>query len=147
MSELINESTPIKELIIHTDGGSRGNPGHSAVGVVIFNATREHLESFGEYIGITTNNQAEYKAVIEAIKAAEKYQPQIIHFYLDSLLIVNQLKGIYRVKNAELQPLHAEIRRLVGNIAATFEYVPRKQNEMADIEVNKALDNYLADSR
>jgi ribonuclease HI len=144
MPALINAVEPQKELIIHTDGGSRGNPGPSAIGVVIFTSNREHLESFGKYIGETTNNQAEYAAVIEGLKAAEKYEPEEIHFYLDSQLVVNQLNGVYRVKNAEIIPVFAEAKKLAEGKRVTFEHVMREHNQMADVEVNRALDSHLA---
>lgn len=140
MSTLINEMTPIKELIIHTDGGSRGNPGPSAIGVVISTSESNHIESYGKYIGITTNNQAEYQAVVDAVKAALKYKPEKVTFYLDSELVVKQLKGIYKVKNAEIKPLHEDILRMTTGMKVTFNHVLRKFNTLADIEVNKALD-------
>lgn len=144
MAHLINAITPQSELIINTDGGSRGNPGPSAVGVVISTPGDKHIESFGRYIGETTNNQAEYTAVIDALKAAAKYQPQKIQFYLDSELVVKQLKGEYKVKNVDLQPLHAEIMKRTQGMEIVFTHVLRAQNTLADIEVNKALDEHLS---
>ncbi|HSX41391.1 MAG TPA: ribonuclease HI family protein [Candidatus Saccharimonadales bacterium] len=141
---LINAVSPQKELVIHTDGGSRGNPGHSAIGVVITTPEGEHLESFGNYIGITTNNQAEYAAVVAALKSAEKYDPQKIDFYLDSELVVKQLKGEYRVKNAELASIFTDIQKRTENLEVSFQHVLREHNQLADIEVNKALDEELA---
>jgi ribonuclease HI len=84
MSELINSFAPEPELVINTDGGARGNPGPAGIGVVISTPEGRHLESFGKYIGETTNNQAEYLAVVEALKAAAKYQPTKLRFILDS---------------------------------------------------------------
>jgi ribonuclease HI len=144
MSALINAMTPQPELIINTDGGSRGNPGHSAVGVVITTPDGQHLESFGRYIGVTTNNQAEYTAVLDGLEAAAKYQPRKLQFLLDSELVVKQLKGEYRVKNAELQPLHAQIRQQIEGMDVSFGHVLRAKNRLADIEVNRALDAQLA---
>jgi ribonuclease HI len=146
MSQLINAITPQSELIIHTDGGSRGNPGPSAVGVVITTPGGDHLESFGEYIGETTNNQAEYSAVVAALKAATKYQPKKIDFYLDSELVVKQLKGEYRVKNSELKPLYADIIKSTSDLDVSFSHVLREHNKLADIEVNKALDEQAANA-
>ena len=141
MTELINSLTKQAELVIHTDGGSRGNPGPSAIGVVIDTPDGKHLESFGEYIGKTTNNQAEYKAVIAGLKAAPKYEPKTLRFFLDSELVVKQLNGVYRMKNPDLSPLHQEIKRLEEGFGeVTFQHVLRAQNYLADIEVNKALD-------
>ncbi len=140
MAHLINAVTPQKELVIHTDGGSRGNPGPSAIGVVITTPKGKHVESFGKYLGVTTNNQAEYSAVLAAIKAAEKYQPQILHFFLDSELVVKQITGIYKVKHGELRTLYDEVHKLIGGLSVTFQHVRREENQLADIEVNKALD-------
>jgi ribonuclease HI len=144
MSPLINAITPQPELVVHTDGGSRGNPGPSALGVVIDTPDGKHLESFGSYLGETTNNQAEYRAVIAGLEAVKKYQPQKLEFVLDSELVVKQLKGEYRVKNADLQPLHAEIKHLSRDYEVSFRHVLRAENHLADIEVNKALDERLA---
>ncbi|HUC87256.1 MAG TPA: ribonuclease HI family protein [Candidatus Saccharimonadales bacterium] len=140
MSPLINAVSPQAELLIHTDGGSRGNPGPSAIGVVITTPNGKHVESFGKYLGITTNNQAEYSAVVAAIKAAEKYQPQKLDFILDSELVVKQLNGVYRVKHGELRVLYDEVQKLIGGMQVSFSHVLRSQNQLADIEVNKALD-------
>ncbi|TAK88961.1 ribonuclease HI family protein [Patescibacteria group bacterium] len=143
MAHLLNAPVEIKHLVIHTDGGSRGNPGPSAVGVVISTPDDDHIESFGRYIGETTNNQAEYTAVIGALAAAKKYKPSKIELILDSELVVKQLRGEYKVKNVDLQPLHADIMKKVGGLEVTFKHVLRSENKLADIEVNKALDEHL----
>jgi ribonuclease HI len=140
MPHLINAITKQPELVIHTDGGSRGNPGPSAIGVVINAPDGKHLESFGEYIGNTTNNQAEYRAVIGALKAVTKYEPKRLHFFLDSELVVKQLNGLYRMKNPDLKPLFGEVKALAAPYDVSFEHVLRIKNHMADLEVNKALD-------
>jgi len=144
MSTLINAITPQKHLVIHTDGGSRGNPGPSAIGVVITTPDEKHIESFGRYIGETTNNQAEYAAVITALKEAAKYQPQKIDFFLDSELVVKQLTGIYKVKHPEMRILFHEVKALSGDLDISFKHVLREHNRGADIEVNKALDEHAA---
>jgi ribonuclease HI len=146
MPHLINAITKQPELVIHTDGGSRGNPGPSAIGVVINTPDGKHLESFGKYIGETTNNQAEYRAVIEAFKAIKKYQPQRLQFFLDSELVVKQLNGVYRMKNPDLTPLFHEIKSLSADYEVSFEHVLRIKNHLADIEVNKALDEVASSS-
>jgi ribonuclease HI len=140
MPHLINAITKQPELVIHTDGGSRGNPGPSAIGVVINAPDGAHLESFGQYIGETTNNQAEYRAVVAALKAVTKYQPQRLRFFLDSELVVKQLNGAYRMKNPDLKPIFDEVKALAASYDVTFEHVLRIENHLADIEVNKALD-------
>lgn len=144
MVDLINAESAQRELVINTDGGSRGNPGPAAIGVVISTPDGAHLESFGEYIGETTNNQAEYSAVVRAIEEAAKYRPTRIRFLLDSELVVKQLNGQYKVKNADLMPLYSKIVQHIHNQEVTFKHVRREQNTLADIEVNKALDNHLA---
>lgn len=132
-------------LTIHTDGGARGNPGPAAIGVVI-----DGVASFGKKIGETTNNVAEYTAVIEALRYLRDQASQFAddkekaaHFYLDSLLVVNQLKGIFKVKEAHLRELLMAIRVLEGQVggAITYTHVRREENKEADKLVNQALDN------
>ncbi len=131
-----------KTLIIYTDGGSRGNPGPSASGYVILNHDESRvLERGGEYLGIMTNNQAEYHAVTHGLEAARKFQPQHLSFCIDSLLVVNQLNGVYKVKNKELRPMYETIQDLSGGFGSVeFTHVNREHNRMADEEVNKILD-------
>jgi ribonuclease HI len=136
--------TQVKDLIIFTDGGSRGNPGPSAAGVVIMDSNREVLEAFGSYLGIGTNNRAEYTALKLALAAAEKYRPTRIKCFMDSELVVRQLNGVYKVKNIELKPINAEIRRLAEPYEVSFEHVYREHNQLADKQVNLAIDEALA---
>lgn len=132
------------KLVIHTDGGSRGNPGQAAVGVVIESSKGETIE-LGRRLGIKTNNEAEYMAVIVALEEVinRKITPEQISFVLDSLLVVNQLKGSYKVKQAHLQELLSKIRKLETQIGAKMAYshVLRGENREADRLVNEALDN------
>lgn len=144
MNQLINSTVLSAELVIHTDGGSRGNPGPSAIGVVIDTPKGDHIESYGKYIGTATNNQAEYAAVISALKEAAKYQPKKIQFFLDSELVVKQLTGVYKVKHPEMRLLFHEIQSLITGLEVTFSHVMREQNQLADIEVNRALDAHEA---
>lgn len=130
----------IDELIVHTDGGSRGNPGPSAVGVVIKTVDGTVIESYGQYIGDTTNNQAEYRGVIHALTLIEKYAPKKVKFVLDSELVVKQINGIYKMKNADLKPLWQEIKDKTAGKDFIFTHVLRAENKLADAEVNKALD-------
>lgn len=137
-------------LIIHTDGGARGNPGPAAVGVVIEEAGNIIAE-FGKKIGETTNNVAEYMAVIEAFKkvislsaqAGEKLKVKSIYFYLDSTLVVNQLNGVFKIKDARLRNLMLSVRILEQQAGGVITYtaVRREQNTRADYFVNKALDS------
>lgn len=127
-------------LKIFTDGGSRGNPGPSASGVVILTPDDEVLEAFGVFLGHNTNNFAEYSALKFGLEAVGKYQPEVVECYLDSELVVKQLNGIYRIKNPELRPIFNEIQALSKRFTASFTHVRREYNRLADAEVNKALD-------
>ncbi len=132
-------------LTINTDGGSRGNPGPSASAFVIYDESGKLLESGGAYIGITTNNQAEYMAVELALKAAQQFATQndTILFNIDSLLVVNQLNGLYKVKNRELWPMNQQIRELMKHFAhVQFRHIPREENAAADGKVNEILDQH-----
>ncbi|PJE76228.1 ribonuclease H [Candidatus Uhrbacteria bacterium CG10_big_fil_rev_8_21_14_0_10_48_11] len=129
-------------LHIHTDGGSRGNPGPAALGVYITDEKGTELIAFGKYLGITTNNQAEYSALIAALEEAKKMSPSTVHCFLDSELVVKQIKREYRVKNVELQPLFLKVWNLASSFPKiTFTHVPRERNKEADRQVNIALDS------
>lgn len=135
------------KYIVHTDGGARGNPGPAAIGVVI-EADGETIASFGMRIGETTNNVAEYTAVIEALRWLRSSSPinpfthQPIHFYLDSNLVVQQLNGMFKVKDARLRELVMQIRLLEQEVGGevTYTYIPRERNKRADLLVNCALE-------
>lgn len=131
-------------LHLFTDGGSRGNPGHAAIGCVLVDPLTESvIREHCERIGIETNNVAEYRALIEGLKIAAQYHPNRLVCHLDSELIVKQLSGEYQVRMATLQPLFQEIRALSKEFSAiTFEHVPREDNHHADALVNKALDEH-----
>lgn len=132
-----------KNLSVYTDGGSRGNPGPSAVGVIIKNQDEEIIFKSGKYIGETTNNVAEYTAVITALEwLVENNTSDQINFYSDSLLIVNQLKGIYRIKDKKLIALSIRVKGLEKIISSKiiFHYLVRENNKLADALVNKTLD-------
>lgn len=130
-------------LTIHTDGGARGNPGPAAIGVVI-KEEGKLIHQFGETIGETTNNVAEYTAVIKALEWCKKRgnHPSSIHFFLDSLLVVQQLNGIYKIKDAKLRDLSFQIRILENEVGGVITYraVRRELNKEADCMVNQALD-------
>ncbi len=144
-NDVIKSTEKQRSLKIFTDGGSRGNPGPSASGFVIMNVTDEIIEEGGEYLGVTTNNQAEYQAVKLAIQSALKYDPSEVHFFIDSLLVVNQMKGVYKIKNRDLWPIHSDIKRLAENFdKVTFTHVRRELNKLADAKVNEVLDSHAA---
>lgn len=129
-------------LHLFTDGGSRGNPGQAAIGVVLLDPLKnEVLREYGEAIGIQTNNIAEYQALITGLKIAQEFCPNHLICHLDSELVVKQLSGEYRVKMPTFTPLIQEINELKSSFPnVTFVYIPRQKNERADILVNKALD-------
>jgi ribonuclease HI/ADP-ribose pyrophosphatase YjhB (NUDIX family) len=135
------KNTSENAVTIFTDGGSRGNPGPSAAGYVIINAEQEAIAEGGEYLGITTNNQAEYQGVRLGFEKAIELGFKTIHFKIDSMLVVNQMKGLYKIKNRELWPIHERIRELMKQVdTVTFSHVQREFNQLADGMVNKTLD-------
>jgi len=132
------------EVKIFSDGGSRGNPGPSASGFVILDLEDNILVDKGVYLGITTNNQAEYMALKLALEECLKMGIVEAQVYLDSLLVVNQIKGIFKVKNRDLWPIHDAIKQLAQQFKKiTFSHVPREFNKLADAAVNRALDQQL----
>lgn len=137
----VAESTDLHHAIIYSDGGSRGNPGPSASGFVIMNDREHVIHEGGMYLGITTNNQAEYHGVRLALEKAKEMGVKTVDFRLDSLLVVNQVNGVYKIKNRELWPINERIRELVADFdKVTFTHVRREFNQLADGMVNKILD-------
>ncbi len=132
----------IKEAKLYTDGGSRGNPGPSAGAYVIFDLDDTIVEKNGYYIGITTNNQAEYQALRRGLERARDLNIRKLHVYMDSLLVINQMKGLFKVKNRELWAVYEAASQLVIESfeSVTFTHVPREFNKDADAEVNRVLD-------
>ena len=132
----------MQKYTVYTDGGARGNPGPAAIGIII--KSHEKTETYKEKIGITTNNIAEYTAILKAIEILEKKSKTCeikVEFFLDSELVVKQLKGIYKIKNNELKKIHDEIKKFTKIIKnAEFTNIPREQNKEADALVNEALD-------
>jgi ribonuclease HI/pterin-4a-carbinolamine dehydratase len=126
------------------DGGSRGNPGPSASGFVILDMEDNVLVDKGVYLGITTNNQAEYTSLKLALEECLKMGVKEAQVYMDSLLVVNQMKGIFKVRNRELWPIHDAIKKLAAKFdEISFSHVPREFNKLADAAVNRALDEEL----
>jgi len=139
-----------KKFIIHTDGGSRGNPGDAAIGIVIEEENGSLKKEYGEYIGRATNNEAEYKAVIFALKKLKQLvgkdaiQEAKIEILVDSELLERQVNGHYKVMEPNIQPLFLEVWNLkvdFNNIK--FKHIPREKNREADRMVNAALDKEL----
>lgn len=132
-------------IVIYSDGGSRGNPGPSAAGYVVLNAQQDVIAEGGEYLGITTNNQAEYQGVRLGLEKAIELGYKKVDFKLDSMLVVNQMKGFYKIKNRELWPINERIRMLMTQFdRVTFTHVNRQLNQLADGMVNKTLDAHKA---
>lgn len=138
----------IKKLLLNTDGGSRGNPGPAAYGYVVYDITNQDgaviiLEKCGNYLGITTNNIAEYQGLIDGIKWVKTHHPEVeLSIKMDSLLIVNQVKGLYKVKSPGLYPKWEEARELLSSFKVwTIEHTYREGNTLADSLVNETLDS------
>ncbi len=130
-----------KHLFIYTDGASRGNPGNASIGVVIKNDQNEIIKTVSEYLGIATNNKAEYMALIRALQEAKQFSPLAVDFYLDSQLIVRQITGQYKVKDAGLIPLYRQAKALYMEYPhASISHIPREENNEADALANEALD-------
>ncbi|MEO6835281.1 MAG: ribonuclease HI family protein [Candidatus Tumulicola sp.] len=129
------------EATLFADGGSRGNPGPAASGAVLLDSSGEVTEEVGAYLGIATNNVAEWTALVIGLEAAAKRGIRRLAIRLDSELVVKQLRGEYRVKHADLQPLHRRALALVRRFEhIDLRHVPRKQNVLADRLVNRVLD-------
>ncbi|MGY4893914.1 MAG: reverse transcriptase-like protein [Candidatus Saccharimonadota bacterium] len=140
----VNKSSD-DSIVIYSDGGSRGNPGPSAAGYVVLNMQQEVIAEGGEYLGITTNNQAEYQGVRLGLEKAIELGYKKVDFKIDSMLVVNQMKGYYKIKNRELWPINERIRALMTKFdRVTFTHVNRQFNQLADGMVNKTLDAHKA---
>lgn len=134
------------KLLLCTDGGSRGNPGPAAYGFVVQDISLDAvkiLEKCGNYLGVTTNNQAEYAGLINGLKwVVQNYPDTYLRVQMDSLLIVSQVKGDYKVKHPDILPRYLEAMDLLGKLKSyTILYVPRAENALADSLVNAALDS------
>jgi len=130
------------EATLFADGGSRGNPGPAASGAVLLDPSGELLEEVAAYLGIATNNVAEWTALVIGLEAAAKREVRRLAVRLDSELVVKQLRGEYRVKKAELQPLHKRALVLLRRFERVdVRHVPRKENALADSLVNRILDH------
>jgi ribonuclease HI len=129
------------QVKLFADGGSRGNPGPSASGSLITDPDDNKISERGVYLGITTNNQAEYQGLLTGLELAKKVGAKRVDCYLDSNLIVNQMKGRFRVKNQGLKPLYEQAKKLAGTFdRITFTHVYREYNGLADKIVNDVLD-------
>jgi ribonuclease HI len=134
----------VDTILVYCDGGSRGNPGPAAIGAVILDAGEQpprRLATVSERIGVATNNVAEYQALITALERAREYAARAVRVRADSELVIRQLEGRYRVKNAGLKPLYDRARALLADYAEVdLAHVRREHNVDADALVNAALD-------
>ena len=140
--EIPTQAMLLEEAKMFTDGGSRNNPGDSACAFVICNMDGTVVEKSGYYMGIATNNQAEYYGMIKGLERARDLGINKVNINSDSQLVVNQMNGFYKVKNQELAPLHQQLKELGDSFEKiSFSYVPRELNKIADKEVNRILDD------
>ena len=132
------------EVVVFSDGGARGNPGPAAIGAVVLDPSTTpptRLAEVSERIGSTTNNVAEYEALIAGLEAAREFPSRAIRVRSDSMLVIEQLKGKWRVKQSHLRPLHSRALGLLDDYEEVdLAHVPREQNTEADALVNAALD-------
>jgi ribonuclease HI len=140
------ETTVLTEAQLYADGGSRGNPGPSASGYVLMDMSGKVVFEEGVFLGVTTNNQAEYQALKLGLEhALHDFHAREVHVYMDSMLVVNQMKGIFKIKNRDLWPVHNACLELVHKFEkVSFDHVPRELNKAADEAVNTALDKALS---
>ena len=141
MTDLFSALEPT-DIVAYIDGGARGNPGPAGFGVRIESKDGALVEEFSEAIGVATNNVAEYRGLLAALEWARAHHVTAVHIRSDSLLLVQQMLGNYKVKNAGLQPLHAKARLLAHEVGGvTFEHVRRESNKHADGLANTAMDD------
>src|SRR5450755_1886317 len=138
---------PAHYLIAHSDGGARGNPGPAGYGVVIKDQAGRPVAALSEYLGHQTNNFAEYQGLIAALEYAIAHGPKALKLISDSELLVRQIKGIYKVKNAVLQDLHGRAKELIAKLAwFSIGHAFREQNQDADRLANEAMDKGMGRS-
>ncbi|OQD45064.1 hypothetical protein BIY37_10455 [Candidatus Brocadia sapporoensis] len=134
----------MSELIIHTDGASRGNPGKAGIGVAIFNEDYQLVEDVCRFIGKATNNVAEYQAMILAAQKAIVYRAKKVIFKTDSELLVRQLNGVYRVKSSNILSLYGDLVTLLNKIPIwKIQHVRREENIIADALANRGIDSMI----
>lgn len=134
----------MKTLRLFTDGASRGNPGPAGLGVVIEDDQGMRLRGLHRWLGVTTNNEAEYRALIEGLKAVSDWRPDRLEVYLDSKLVVEQMNGAWKIKAPELMPLLVQARELVSRFPeVVIAHVDRSKNRGADHLANLAIDAHV----
>lgn len=131
--------------IVYTDGGSRGNPGPSGIGYYIVGADGREIKRGGEYLGMSNSRLAEYYGLKEGLEQAIELGLKRVNFRSDSLMMVNQLNGVYQVKNLDLMQVYSDVLGLLSKLESySFTHVPREQNKEADAEVNRVIDENVA---
>ena len=130
-----------EKLTIYTDGASRGNPGSAAIGVVLKDTAGKTIATISQRLAPTTNNQAEYTAIIRGLEKAVSLGARNVIVKADSELAVKQINGHYKIKNTALRPLYQQVVQLAGRLESfAISYIPRERNRQADELANKALD-------
>lgn len=138
---ILKDILSITRVIINADGAARGNPGPAAIGVTIKDNKGNLITSISRRIGRTTNNQAEYRAIIAGLEKAVKLGVKQVKVYSDSELVVKQINGSYRVKNTSLRILYENVLKLAGSLERfSIEHIPRSRSTEVDNLANKALD-------
>jgi ribonuclease HI len=142
-----HDNPPARYLVAHSDGGARGNPGPAGYGVVIKDESGRKVAALSEYLGHQTNNFAEYQGLIAALEYALKHGPKALKLISDSELLVRQIKGIYKVKNATLQDLHGRAKELIKQLDwFSIGHALREHNQEADRLANEAMDRGMGRS-
>ncbi|PJJ72098.1 ribonuclease HI [Diaminobutyricimonas aerilata] len=138
-----------RELVVEADGGSRGNPGQAGSGAIVLDpATGEVLAEIGTYVGIATNNVAEYRGLISGVSRAIELDPHaVLTVRMDSKLVVEQMSGRWKIKHPDMAELAAEARRVLTGTPVRFEWIPREKNSRADKIANEAMDKKLSFAR
>ncbi|MFB6619096.1 reverse transcriptase-like protein, partial [Streptomyces sp. NPDC056367] len=133
--------SPVR-FVVEADGGSRGNPGPAGYGAVVLDpATGETLAERAEFIGVATNNVAEYKGLIAGLKAARELSPDAqVQVRMDSKLVVEQMSGRWKIKHPDMRPLAAEAAKILPASQVSYEWIPRERNKHADRLANEAMD-------
>ncbi|MFQ5862023.1 MAG: ribonuclease HI family protein [Candidatus Brocadiales bacterium] len=131
-----------ERILVYIDGASRGNPGKAGIGVVIYDKKQQNvLKEICRYIGETTNNVAEYRALISGVEKALEYSPKELEILSDSELLVKQINGQYKVRAPSILPLYKKAKRLIGMLPKwKIQHIPREENALADALANMAID-------
>ena len=129
------------KITIFSDGGARGNPGPAGIGAVLFDADKQKLAEVSEYIGETTNNQAEYLALLAGLQKATELSATEVMMFLDSKLVVEQIAGRWKIKDLEMRKLAEKVHAVLQGFSSwEIHHVPREKNQLADQLANRALD-------